>query len=426
MLLARTYVLLADVLASELAAAWWQVAWDYMLANWSFLSIPLVSAIVGWGTNVLALKMTFYPLEFIGIPPYMGWQGIIPSKAARMAGMSVDMMTQNLIKVEEQFALLEPEKVAQEMGEDLDRIARDIIDKVMNAQVPAIWSRTPLNLRQKVYDRIAVELPSVVERMMEDFKNNITDIFDLRSMVIETLIKDKQLLNDIFIKCGEKEFIFIERSGFYFGFIFGLPQMAAWYVYPEWWSLPLAGLIVGYATNWLALKLIFSPLNPVRIGPWVLQGLFMKRQKEVAKEYAAIVASQILNSQKVYETILYGADAQKLKQIVERHLQDVVDRAGQEYKPLVDILSKKRVDVVKNIVSFHFNYDFPLLMRKVYSYTEEALNIEATLRDKMQALSTTEFQGFLRPVFQEDELKLILVGAVLGFLAGLAQLYFFF
>jgi hypothetical protein len=44
----------------------------------------------------------------------------------------------------------------------------------------------------------------------------------------------------------------------------------------------------------------------------------------------------------------------------------------------------------------------------------------------MSNLSPEEFQGFLRPVFQEDEWKLILVGAVLGVLAGVLQLLLLF
>ena len=49
-----------------------------------YLSIPLVSALVGWFTNVLALKMTFYPIKFVGVKPF-GWQGIIPAKARKIA-----------------------------------------------------------------------------------------------------------------------------------------------------------------------------------------------------------------------------------------------------------------------------------------------------------------------------------------------------
>ena len=59
------------------------------VANLQLLSIPVIGAIVGWGTNVVALKMTFYPLEFTGISPYLGWQGIIPAKAESMAARTV-------------------------------------------------------------------------------------------------------------------------------------------------------------------------------------------------------------------------------------------------------------------------------------------------------------------------------------------------
>ena len=46
--------------------------------------------------------------------------------------------------------------------------------------------------------------------------------------------------------------------------------------------------------------------------------------------------------------------------------------------------------------------------------------------ERMIALSSEEFQDLLRPCFQEDEIKLILVGAFLGFGAGIGQLVFVF
>ncbi len=46
--------------------------------------------------------------------------------------------------------------------------------------------------------------------------------------------------------------------------------------------------------------------------------------------------------------------------------------------------------------------------------------------ERMNALSSEEFQDLLRPCFQEDEIKLILVGAFLGLVAGVCQLVFVF
>jgi len=53
-------------------------------AWWSYALIPIIAGIVGYGTNAIALAMTLYPLEFVGIKLFrlenepwglFGWQG---------------------------------------------------------------------------------------------------------------------------------------------------------------------------------------------------------------------------------------------------------------------------------------------------------------------------------------------------------------
>lgn len=48
---------------------------------------------------------------------------------------------------------------------------------------------------------------------------------------------------------------------------------------------------MGYVTNWIALKWIFEPLNPVQVGPFVLQGMFLKRQLEVSYHICSTACS---------------------------------------------------------------------------------------------------------------------------------------
>lgn len=48
------------------------------------------------------------------------------------------------------------------------------------------------------------------------------------------------------------------------------------------------------------------------------------------------------------------------------------------------------------------------------------------MAERMRALPSEDFQNLLRPCFQEDEIKLILIGGVLGALAGLGQLVWIF
>lgn len=400
--------------------------WEQILVILPYATIPLVSAIVGWGTNVIALKMTFYPLNFIGIGP-IGWQGIIPSKAKKMAGISVDLMTTKLVNTKDVFAQIDPFIVAQEMEISLMNLTQEILDEAMEAQMPLVWKRLPEYAKKKVHDRVSEILPKAIEEMMQDVKLNISELLNLKALAIDTLMEDKNLINQIFLNVGDKEFRFIERSGLYFGFLFGLVQMAVFVFYSPWWILPLFGLLVGYATNYLALKLIFNPINPKKILFWTFQGIFLTRQEAVAKEYAKIIAERILTTEKLFDYILRGPDKHYFSQILKKHVDQSLDTLTQVSESFYTWLKKSgKLQILKNITHYKLLEELPLYIREVYNYAEYALDIKNLLGSKMAGLSNEEFVNFLRPVFQEDEMKLIIVGAFLGALAGIAQFLLFF
>ena len=413
---------------------WFQMILDFLQIyvdnfSWSVLLIPVVSAIIGWGTNVLALKMTFYPLEFIGYTykkiQLIGWQGIIPSKAGDMAGKAVDLITTKLIDIEDQFARINPKVVAKEMEPRMMDLAREIIDESMSQEVP-LWKLLGERQKEVIYQRAAVAIPKVTEDIMEDVKNNIGEIFNLKKMAVDHLTQNKNLLNRIFLEVGHKEFKFIEYSGIYFGFIFGIVQALIWVPLREyglWWQLPLGGLIVGYLTNILALRMIFTHTEPKYVFGLKIQGLFIKRQKEVSKAYSKIIADNIMTMPNIFDAMMNGPAADRLVAIIEEHVNQSVDETAGYSSALIRITSgTDSFDRIKQIAMKRFISEVPEHIHLIFDYAKQALDIEHTLHSKMSSLPPDEFVGFLRPVFQEDEWKLILVGAILGMVAGFLQL----
>jgi len=408
--------------------------WNYCWNNLDIMSLPFVSAIVGWGTNVIALKMTFYPLEFVGfrfdgikavgwagLPP-IGWQGIVPSKAETMASKATDMITTKLIDIEDQFARINPAIVAKEMEASILRLSREITNEVMTTHVP-FWKLLPNSQKEKIYARAAVEIPSIIEEIMQEVKVNITEVFDLKEMAVNHLRANKDLLNRIFLEVGDKEFDFIEKSGAYFGFFFGLIQAYIWVYWAAWWQLPLGGLLVGYLTNWLALKMIFEPIHPINFFGWKIQGLFIKRQKEVSRGYAKLVSDNIMTMDNVFTQMFKGAGGDKLVKIITKHSQEGIDKTAGFNSAFIKLTSGTATyDAMKTVAINRFIEAAPEQIHVAFDYAKQALDIEETMYTRMTSLPPDEFVDFLRPVFQEDEWKLILVGAILGLVAGFLQL----
>ena len=397
---------------------------DWNLQTLSLLSIPLISALVGWSTNYLAVKMMFYPLKFVGIPPIFGWQGLIPAKRKQMAEIEVELVLGKLLSVEELANRLEPEALTKAIEHRLHQVVRKIVNEVMESSAPTVWAALPVQGKNLVYRRIEDDIPYVVSKMVEDFQHNVNEILDIKELVVEQLVNSPELINEIFLRSGEKEFPFIVQSGFYFGFLFGLPTMALWYFYQAWWILPLGGLLVGYATNWIAIKIIFEPKQPIRFAGITIQGMFLKRQTEVSRVYADIIEQKLINPKNITHMILHGSGSAQLLELIELHVNDAIERYVAIAQPYFALgVGSENYFKMKSMAVKRLFEDSDKYLYYAFDYANEALRVGDDLCERMQALSSEEFEGVLRPAYQQDEWKLIVTGAILGMAAGFAQLY---
>ena len=393
-----------------------------------FLSIPILSALVGWLTNMLALKMTFYPLNFVGIRPYLGWQGIIPAKAESMARRTVNLMTTRLVGVREVVERLEPDRVVEELSPGVEAMLKEVIDRAMQERHAELWGLLPEEARADIYGRAAADADEVIRESLVDLKLEVEDVLDLEEMAVEALLEDRAFLNRIFLECGKEEFKFIERSGLYFGFLFGLVLMVARLFIEVGWLMPVAGFFIGYLTNFLALKMIFKPTEPREVLGFRWQGSFLKRQEEVSEAYARLVSKNIVNTENILQAMFEGAGGERLIGIIERHVVDATSRYEAVPRPMTNfLLGSEDYEVLKTRIADAIVAAVPNgPLYEVEAYADEAFDLENTLRRRLENLAPEKFKGLLRPIFQEDEWKLLLVGAALGFGVGLFQTFVVF
>ncbi|MDB5227588.1 MAG: hypothetical protein JWN78_1781 [Bacteroidota bacterium] len=393
-------------------------------AHWLlYISMPVIASIIGYLTKIVAIKMMFNPLEFVGIKPFFGWQGIIPRKAEIMSGIACDTLTSRLIKPKEIFARLDPDRVAHELEKPMLPIVEQITHEVMSHYQPGLWESIPENVKKMLIKRIQQESPAMVRQLMQQTKDNLDEVFDLKEMVITNLTKDKRLLNKIFLESGKEEFKFIQNSGIYFGFLIGLVQMVAWLLTHNVIIMPIFGLFTGWFTDWLALKMIFLPQQPRRyLGIFKWHGLFFKRQKEVSAAYGALIAQEVLTPSNMIESILKGKLSDNLFNMIQKNVQQMVDEQAGALKPIVVLtVGSAKYKAMKEAITQKMILQLPIALKHIEAYAEDAMDIKNTLVSKMQELTPAEFEGVLRPAFKQDEWILITVGAVLGFLVGELQ-----
>jgi len=396
---------------------------DFFSQNLNLLIIPIVSAIVGFSTNLLAVKMMFYPMKFVGIRPIFGWQGIIPSRVKEMAEIEVDLLLSKLMSIDDIAKRIDPKILSQQIQRRLKQSVHSVINDMMRDISPGVWSMLPGGVKHLIYIKVDASLPRIVPKLVEDVQHNIRELIDLRSLIVNKMVDNPEILNELFLKVGAKEFTFIERSGFYFGFLLGIPTMIAWHYYQAWWLLVGGGLLVGYATNWIALHMIFEPKHPTKIGPFVIQGLFLKRQEEAAGIYCEVIEDKLLNTEIMAEAILQGESSDQIMEILSTHIGEAIDEHLNLIQPYTSAYlgPDEYYSIKENIVKRLFK-DSEIIFSYAHEYATDAINIGKDLTEKMCELTPEEFEGIIRPAYQADEWKLILIGGILGMLAGYGQL----
>ena len=336
-----------------------------------------------------------------------------------MTETAVELITGQLLTVREVFSRLEPQEMAQQLRPHMLPHMRRVLDTTAATHAPGMWGVLSESMRTSLTQRALDHGLPYVALVFQDLQDDIENVFDLKQFCIDTLMQDVGLIVDIFQQCGAKEFDFIRRSGLYLGFLFGLLQMAVYIVYPAEWVLPVAGLIVGTATNYIALTVLFNPVDPVTRCGCTLHGLFLQRQDEVAIAYGEIVSSKVINPPELVRALLQGKSSQKVFAMVHRRMSQCVDDYVASGRMLLHLtLGQHQFDQVKYELSVHMMGELPGMLAKVKQYTAEVLDVEATLRERMIQMPSADFEQLLHPVFEADEWKLILLGGVLGALVG--------
>ena len=393
-------------------------------------SIPVVAGLLNWATNRLAILMMFYPLRFRGIGfrriGRIGWQGIVPNKATSMANRIVDDVMLRLIDLRTVFARLPPDEIAEALEPVIvtvgEGLARDLVQrKGWGVVAEGVISSGAFTSTLKARGR------SLVADFVRDVQVDPSAVFDLRSIVVDGVASDPKVLVNLFERCGEQDLRFVVNSGLVLGGLLGVGQMLLWLVWSPWWSLALTGAAVGMVTDQLALKLIFEPVEPRKIGPFTLQGLFLKRQEEVSREFADFMAANVLTAPRLWNELLSGSRSNGFWRLLALRVDSAIGVAPDGGLPnfagqtLYQLLGQDDWQWLRAEAALRLRRELPKAVPAVYALTEQSLELEATMVQEMGKLSSAEFERVLHPVFEEDEWTLILVGTALGGVAGAAQ-----
>ncbi|MCG8670060.1 MAG: hypothetical protein MI867_11645, partial [Pseudomonadales bacterium] len=166
------------------------------------------------------------------------------------------------------------------------------------------------------------------------------------------------------------------------------------------------------------------PLDAIKIGPFVLQGVFIKRKNEVAMDYAEVLTKQVLNAQTLADHIMRADIDSPMNKLLRYHIKAIIDRSigNRKYLVILSLGTQKYINLRSQMIDSMYGNELPVQVQSSIEYTESKIDLADIIETRMKAFTPIELEGFVKPVFEQDEWILYFVGGALGFIAGWAQL----
>ena len=188
--------------------------------------------------------------------------------------------------------------------------------------------------------------------------------------------------------------------------------------------LPILAALVGWITNFLAIKMLFHPHQPKKILGITFHGVFPKRQPQIAENLGSLVANELLSMKDVAQKIEdLSTQPEALDAVGKRIEKTIRGKLISAFPMLSMFLTDDMIVKVTNLFKGELEDFLKESAQELAGKMEKSVDIQALVREKVQAFSSNKIEELLVGFMAQEFRFIERIGAVLGFLIGCFQVF---
>ncbi|MCG8524960.1 MAG: DUF445 family protein [Opitutales bacterium] len=186
-------------------------------------------------------------------------------------------------------------------------------------------------------------------------------------------------------------------------------------------SIPFITALIGWFTNWVAIRMLFRPRNPVKVLGIQWQGLIPRRQADLATQTAEIIESEILQQHAIRGAIQQLDLEPHLKILVEKMIKTRLKEKLVSIPFIGGMINDSTIEMVNGIALQSLKEELPHVIDNLADDLESKIQVKQMVEDRMNALDLDGLEKIVKRVARKEFTKIEQLGAVLGFVVGAIQ-----
>lgn len=187
-------------------------------------------------------------------------------------------------------------------------------------------------------------------------------------------------------------------------------------------TLPLIGGIIGWATNWLAVRMIFRPRRPVRVLGLTFQGLLPRRRSDLAKSVAETVERDLISVEDVQRVVHDMVQGERVRTLLHERIDRLVAQQIEKLGPMVkmfvpgDLVATLKAKVEEEVLLFIEN-----MSGELRQGISDRLDVHEMVRARIEGYDLDRLERIVNRIAAQELRHIEVLGGVLGVLIGLVE-----
>lgn len=183
----------------------------------------------------------------------------------------------------------------------------------------------------------------------------------------------------------------------------------------------IIGGIIGWITNVLAIKMLFRPVNPIRIPllRWEMQGLLPKRRSEMAKSIGETVELELINFKDIFEKLVDDNNSLRIINLIKDKVSKNI------YDKMPSLVPQIIKNAVVQYIEEQIDKEAPNMMEglinEIYEKASKEIKIGKMIEEKINALDLIRIEEITLKIAKKELKHIEVLGGILGALIGLLQ-----
>lgn len=186
--------------------------------------------------------------------------------------------------------------------------------------------------------------------------------------------------------------------------------------------LIVIGSMIGWITNYIAIKMLFRPYKEINLGFFKIQGLIPKRRHEIGITLADTIQNELISLDDITKKLENANLDVEMEKVIDNILEKkLASEITAKFPMIAMFLNESALNKIKEAIKSAIMENKDQIIGMMFETLEKNVDFKEIIVEKVDNFSLEELERITFSLAKKELKHIEMIGAILGGLIGATQ-----